>query len=319
MNIMKKVPGGQIIIPMLLAMTINTLFPTLLSIGGPTSALLKTGNQTLMGLFLIICGSQINIKHAGLPLYKGTLLLVLKLVLGGAIGWFIGSVFGPIGLLGLTPFVLFCALPSNNSSLYVALCGEYGDSSDAGAVSVLAIKNGPFGSMLVMGLSGQAAIPFTDILAVLIPILIGVLWGNLDRNFKDLCSKSQALVVIFMSFSIGASSSLKTILDAGISGILLGIVSLALGIIIQVVYNLFLKKKSPLGVAMGTVAANSALTPAVIAAADSSLSPFVALASAQCATASIVTMIVAPFLVAYYDKNIKKKYHYDRMDLQLDR
>lgn len=307
MKLLKKIPGGQIIVPLITAILINTAFPNFLSIGGPTSALLKNGNQALMGLFLIICGSQINIKQAGMPLYKGTILLLLKLILGGAVGWIVGSLFGPLGVLGLTPLVLFCALPSNNSSLYVALCGEYGDSSDAGAVSVLAIKNGPFGSMLVMGLSGQAQIPFTDIVAVLIPIILGVVWGNIDKDFKDLCSKSQALVVIFMSFAIGSSSSLGSLINAGFSGVLLGLVSVMLGILIQIIYNLFLKKKSPLGVSMGTVAANSALTPAVIAAADPTLLPLVPVASAQCATASIVTMIIAPFLVAMFDKRIKAK------------
>lgn len=304
---MKKVPGGQIIIPMLLAMVINTIFPTALGIGGPATALLQKGGQTLMGLFLIICGASINIKEAGMPLYKGSLLLVMKLVLGGAIGWAAGAMFGPMGVLGITPFVLFCAMPSNNSSLYVALSGEYGDATDMGAVSVLALKNGPFGSMLVMGLSGAANIPVRDIIGTLIPLLIGVIWGNLDEDFRKLCLGAQPLVVIFQSFAIGASSSLGTLLTAGVSGILLGLISIVLGIVIQYAYNLFLKKKSPLGVSMGTVAANSALTPSVIAAADPTFAELVPVAAAQCATASIVTMIIAPFLVNYYDKKIKAK------------
>lgn len=307
MKLLKKIPGGQIIVPMVLAMVINTIFPTFLGIGGPTTALFQKGSQTLMGLFLVICGSSIRIKQAGMPLYKGTLLLVLKLGLGGALGWIAVSLFGPIGILGITPFVLFCAMPSNNSSLYVALCGEYGDSTDMGAVSVLALKNGPFGSMLVMGLTGAAHIPVTDIIGTLIPIIIGVIWGNLDEDFRNLCSKAQPLVVIFQSFAIGASSSLLTLVTAGFSGIMVGIISVLLGLVIQVIYNLFLKKKSPLGVSMGTVAANSALTPSVIAAADPTLAPMVPVAAAQCATASIVTMLIVPFLVNFFDKSIKKK------------
>lgn len=305
MGLLKKIPGGQIIVPIVLAMVINTVFPDLLGIGGPATALFQKGSQTLMGLFLIICGSSIKIKQAGMPLYKGGLLLIMKLVLGGMFGWAAASIFGPAGFLGVTPFVLFCALPSNNSSLYVALCGEYGDSSDKGAVSVLALKNGPFGSMLVMGLSGAAMIPFTDIIGTLIPVLIGVIWGNMDEDFRNLCSKAQPLVVIFQSFAIGANSNLRTLFEAGISGIILAVIAIGLGIIIQYLYNLCLKKKAPLGVSMGTVAVNSALTPSVIAAADPTLSSFVPLAAAQCATASIITMLVIPFLVGFFDKRIK--------------
>lgn len=307
MNFLNKIPGGQIIVPMLLAMIINTLFPNFLSIGGPTTSLFQKGGQALMGLFLIICGSSIRIKQAGLPLYKGSLLLILKIGLGGAVGWLAVSMFGPLGILGITPFVLFCALPSNNSSLYVALAGQYGDASDMGAVSVLSLKNGPFGSMIIMGLTGAASIPLGDIIGTLIPILLGVIWGNLDEDFRSLCSKAQPLVVIFQSFAIAATSSLVTLVTAGASGIMLGLISVLLGIIIQVIYNLTLKKKSPLGISMGTVAANAALTPAVIAAADPSLQPFVAVATAQCATASIVTMLLIPFLVAFFDKAIKKR------------
>lgn len=306
MNLMKRIPGGQIIVPMLLAMIVNTAFPAFLGIGGPTTALFQKGTQTLMGLFLIICGSSIDIREAGMPLYKGAVLLVLKLALGGAAGWLAGYLFGAGGVLGLTPFVLFCALPSSNSTLYVSLCGEYGDAADMGAVSVLALKNGPFGSMIVMGMSGAAHIPATEMIGMMIPILIGVIWGNLDGNFRSLCLKSQPFVIIFQSFAIGANSSLHTLWDAGFSGILLGFLSLALGLIIQFVYNLFLKKKSPLGVSMGAVAANSALTPSVIAAADPAFQSMVPVASAQCATASVVTMILCPFLVSFFHKRILK-------------
>lgn len=291
---------------MLLAILINTFLPHALGIGGPTTALFQKGSQTLMGLFLIICGSQINIKQAGMPLYKGMVLLILKLGFGAVIGWGVNAIFGPIGILGLTPFVLFCAIPSNNSSLYMALSADYGDATDSGAVSVLAIKNGPFGSMLIMGLSGAANIPIGDIIGTMIPILIGVIWGNIDPDFKTLCSKSQPIIIIFQSFAIGAASSLGILFTAGLSGILLGFISIAIGIVIQLIYSLLLKKKSPLGVAMGRVAANSALTPSIIAAADPSFLSQVPVAAAQCATASILTMIIVPFLVGYFDKRIKK-------------
>lgn len=38
--------------------------------------------------------------------------------------------------------------------LYIALCSNYGDASDAGAISVFCIKDGPFVTMMVLGVSG---------------------------------------------------------------------------------------------------------------------------------------------------------------------
>ena len=36
----------------------------------------------MMGFFLIVCGSAINIKQVGMPLYKGVALTGIKFLLG---------------------------------------------------------------------------------------------------------------------------------------------------------------------------------------------------------------------------------------------
>lgn len=94
---MNKVPGGLIIIPLLAAILMNTFAPSLLQIGGPTTALFKAGSSAMMGIFLLICGSSINIRQAGLPLYKGTMLLMLKFCAGALAVWFMGAFLVPLG------------------------------------------------------------------------------------------------------------------------------------------------------------------------------------------------------------------------------
>lgn len=316
MKLLAKIPGGNIIVPMLVAMLINTFFPSLLTVGGPTTALLKEGNQAMMGLFLVCCGSQINFKQVGLPLYKGTVLLLLKALVGTAIGFLVGSIWGPYGVMGLTPLVLIAALTSSNSSLYVAMAGEYGNASDTGAISVFCLKDGPFITMLAMGATGLANIPWQQIVGMLIPLLIGAIWGNFDSSFRELCNKANPFVIIFMSFSIGAGSSLSTIVTAGMQGVILSVIALVLGVVYFFLYNLFLKKKTPLGVLLGTVAANSALTPAIVAAADPSLTPFAESATAQAATASIITMIIVPFMLSYFDKWLKNRVQPEKINTQ---
>ncbi|MFC6347632.1 2-keto-3-deoxygluconate permease [Vagococcus carniphilus] len=316
MKFLKKVPGGFIIVPLLTAILVNTFFPSLLEIGGPATALFKNGNAAMMGLFLIVCGSAINFKEAGLPLYKGSVLLLLKFIVGAGVGYIVGNIFGPAGVLGLTPFVLISTLTSSNSSLYIAMSSEYGNASDTGAISIFSIKDGPFITMVAMGMTGLADIPWQQIVAMIIPLLLGAIWGNLDSEFKDLCSKAQPLVIIFMSFAIGANTSIGTILQAGFSGVLLGIISLVIGILYFFLYNLFLKKKTALGVLLGTVAANSALTPGIVAEADPSLQPYVEMATAQAATASIITLLIAPVMLTYFDKFVKKKYGPERLNEQ---
>ncbi len=202
---MNKVPGGLIIIPLLVAILINTFAPQVLSIGGPTTALFKVGSSAMMGIFLLICGTSINIRQAGLPLYKGAVLLFLKCLAGALAVWVAGTLFGPSGFLGISTLALIACLTSSNSSLYIALCSNYGDASDAGAISVFCIKDGPFVTMMVLGVSGPANIPFAALLSMLIPLLIGMLWGgNLDERFKQLCAAAQPLVIIIISRSPSA-------------------------------------------------------------------------------------------------------------------
>lgn len=236
--------------------------------------------------------------QAGLPLYKGTILLLLKFVAGALVVWMMGSMFGPMGFFGISTLAFVACITSSNSSLYIALCSNYGDASDAGAISVFCVKDGPFVTMVVLGVSGLANIPFAALLSMIIPLLIGMMWGNLDQKFKQLCAAAQPLVIIIMSFAIGANSSMNTVFTAGLSGILLGVISAATGILFYFLYNLFLKKKTALGAALGTTAASSALTPAMVAQADPTLQVFVDSATAQLATASIITMLTAPVLVS---------------------
>ena len=78
LNKMKKLPGGLVIIPLVLAVLIATFFPQAYQIGGYVTALFYEGNSCMMGFFLIVCGSAINIKQVGMPLYKGVTLTATK-------------------------------------------------------------------------------------------------------------------------------------------------------------------------------------------------------------------------------------------------
>ena len=75
---MKKLPGGIMVVPLLLGAFINTFFPHALTIGGFTQALFKDGAQALIGMFLFCMGSQISIKQAGTPIKRGFIALITK-------------------------------------------------------------------------------------------------------------------------------------------------------------------------------------------------------------------------------------------------
>lgn len=287
LNKMKRLPGGLVIIPLVLAVIIATFFPQAFQIGGYVTALFYDGNSAMMGLFLIVCGSAINIRQVGMPLYKGVTLTGIKLLLGVAVGLLVGKLCGPAGILGLTPFVLIAAITNSNGSLYISLSSQFGNATDTGAISILSLNDGPFFTLVALGATGLASIPFKALVATLIPLLIGFIWGNMDKGFRSACATAQPIVTFFMTISIGSKTDVSTLVTAGASGIVLGLISTATAVVFFFVFNLLLPKKerNAMGAAVGTTALNSAMTPAAVAQADPSMEPYVDMATAQCATA----------------------------------
>ena len=262
LNKMKRLPGGLVIIPLVLAVIIATFFPQAFQIGGYVTALFYDGNSAMMGLFLIVCGSAINIRQVGMPLYKGVTLTGIKLLLGVAVGLLVGKLCGPAGILGLTPFVLIAAITNSNGSLYISLSSQFGNATDTGAISILSLNDGPFFTLVALGATGLASIPFKALVATLIPLLIGFIWGNMDKGFRGACATAQPIVTFFMTISIGSKTDVSTLVTAGASGIVLGLISTATAVVFFFVFNLLLPKKerNAMGAAVGTTALNSAMT-----------------------------------------------------------
>ena len=155
----------------------------------------------------------------------------------------------------------------------------------------------------LMGVNPNAIITLTFAIGGVFAALAGVMMAS---NYGN-ASFSMGFLPGIKAFTAAVLGGIGNIRGAMIGGILLGIISAVTGIVFYFIYNLFLKKKTALGAALGTTAASSALTPAMVAQADPSLAMYVDAATAQLATASIITMITAPVLVAWFDKRLKKR------------
>ena len=310
----QKIPGGLMVVPLLIGAVMNTFVPGALEIGGFTTALFKKGAIALIALFVLCNGAQINVKQVGRPLIKGVALTSVKFFLGAFIGWIINKIFGMTGILGITPLAIVAALTNSNGGLYAALAGEYGDSSDVGAVSILSLNDGPFFTMLAFGITGIANIPFIAFVSVLVPIVFGFILGNLDEDMRKFLAKGTVVLIPFFAFPLGAGLDLKSIVGAGLPGIVLGVVCTLLtglgGYFISAVYNK--GKRTAVSAAIGTTAGNAVGTPAVLALADSNLLPYVEVSTAQIAAAIIVTAILCPLLVSILAK--REKRHYEKQE-----
>ncbi|WMJ89470.1 2-keto-3-deoxygluconate permease [Anaerocolumna sp. MB42-C2] len=319
LNSIKKIPGGLMVVPLLLGAVINTFLGN--SIFGLTSTgvwdwfdgtfttyLFKTGAMPILAVFLFCNATTIDFKKAGVPLYKGCVLTVTKVGLGIIIGLIIGKLAGPNGILGLAPIAIVGAIANSNGGLYAALAGEYGDATDVGAVSILSINDGPFFTMVALGAAGVAKIPITVLIGCVIPIVIGCILGNLDEDIRKFCAPGANIMIPFFAFPLGAGLNLMNLIKAGVPGILLGVFcTLFTGIGGYLIYKLLKMEHPEVGAAIGTTAGNAAATPAAVAAADATLLVVAEAATVQITAAIIVTAILCPILTSYLHKVEDKK------------
>lgn len=304
----QKIPGGLMIIPLLLGVLVNTFFPEVLNIGSFTTYLWKGGAMPILAFFMFCTGAQISVKQAGEPLVKGLALTVVKVLIGATLGVLVNKFFGPAGVLGIVPMAVVAGMTNSNSGLFAALAGEFGDSTDVGAISLLSTNDGPFFTMLAFGLTGLADIPLMALVGTILPIIVGCVLGNLDNELRDWLKPAVSISIPFFAFPLGSALNLRQFVEAGAPGIILGIACTCItGFAGYFVMKLIRSKNPQVGAAIGTTAGNSAATPAALVMADQTLQGAAAIATAQVAASIMVTAILCPILVTWLDKREKRK------------
>ncbi|GGB58719.1 2-keto-3-deoxygluconate permease [Lentibacillus populi] len=308
-----RIPGGMMVVPLLLAATLNTFAPDLLRIGNFTQQLFVDGSGTLIALFLLCTGAQINVRNVGVSLGKGATLLATKWVVGAVIGLIAYLFAGDNGLwLGLAPIAIIAAMTNSNGGLYVALVGQYGDKTDRAAYSLLALNDGPFFTMVALAIFG--AMGFVDgmfsvvsFVSVLLPIIVGMVLGNLDEEMRKFLDKGSSMLIPFFAFALGMGIDFGAIINGGLSGILLGLATVFLtGTAGYFIFKAF--KWNPIaGASEGSTAGNAVATPAAIAAASASFAANVDLATVQVAASTVTTAILLPIYIGFLVKRLEEK------------
>jgi 2-keto-3-deoxygluconate permease len=308
-----KVPGGLMVVFLVLGCLTKTFAPHWLDIGSFSTALFKNGALPLIAVLLFCSGSQITIRTAGVALWKGIVLNAAKVLSGVAIGVLVGKILGPHATwLGITPLAYVSAMSNSNGGLYTALATKYGDNSDVGAIAVISSNDGPFFEMAFMGMAGLANIPWIALLAVILPIIIGMVLGNLDHEIKKFLAPGVLISIPFFSFPLGAGLDLHQLLEAGGPGILLGLLTVFVtGICGYYVFKLAVPKKDrksdAVGAAVGTTAGNAAATPAAFASVDPSFAPYMGHATIQVGASIIISALLCPLLVDFLARRQRRK------------
>ena len=302
-TVLQKVPAGMMLIPLVLGVLMNTFAPEALKIGGFTTALFKEGALTLIAVLILATGAQITGSHSGKAAASTTtVVLVCKTLIPATIAVILGLMVGIDGIAGVSILAMLAIFGNSNGALWLAFAGQYGDERDEGAYVASAFDDGPFLALIFLGASGLGDIPVLAFAAALIPFIIGLIIGAVDREWTKALDHVPNIVIPFMSFAVGTGINLKTVLTGGFAGIFLGLIVVVFtGGLTYLGYRFILRRgsKSGIGFAAGTTAGNAVAVPAVVAVADPRFEPFVASASAQAATAVLVTALLAPIVASW--------------------
>jgi 2-keto-3-deoxygluconate permease len=301
-----KVPGGMMVVPLLTGAVINTFFPEVLKIGGFTTAM-STGAMAILGVFLFCMGAEMDFKAAPQSLKVGAVVTFVKFASGVAIGLLVAKFCGESGLWGLSSLAIISAMTNSNGGLYAALAGQFGKRTEVGAIAILSVNDGPFLTMVALGTAGVAKIPFADLLGVIVPIALGMVVGNLDRNMRDFLAKGGPMLIPFFAFALGCGLSLGMLVKAGLPGILLGVLTVVVGGFFNILADKATGGTGVAGAAASSTAGNAVATPAAIALVDPSMAAIAAIATPQVAASTMTTAILTPLLTAYIYKRNKRK------------
>lgn len=300
-GVMDRVPGGTMVIPLILGALVGSTVPAFLEIGSFTTALLATP-LPMMALVIFATGMQITPRNVAPVAGTTAVLLLAKTLVPGLIVIAVGYVVGLDGIFGISLLALFAAIDNSNGGIWIAFTGKYGTKTDRGAYVASAINDGPFTTLLFIGGAGLGQIPFDMFAAAILPLVLGIIVGNVDHRWTEVMRPVPSIVIPFFAFGLGTDIDITAIVTGGLTGILLALVITPFtGGLVYLGYRFLLRrgKRSGVGIVAGTTAGNAIVTPSIVAAADPRFAQYVEVATVQVATCVLITAVTAPLMAAW--------------------
>lgn len=305
----ERVPGGMMVVPLLIGAGLATFAPNTAHFFGSFTGALFSGALTILAVFYVCMGASIDIAATPYILKKGGTLLGVKIGIAALLGIVFGHILreAPVSggmFAGLSTLAIVAAANDTNGGLYMALMSQYGDPRDVGAYTLMTLESGPFLTMLTLGIAGLSAFPWPALVGAILPLLCGMLIGNLDREMRDFLRRAIPVMIPFFAFALGSGLNLAKVWQAGLLGVALGLaVVLVTGSALFVADRL-IGGSGVAGVAAASTAGNAAAVPAIIAAANPAYAAAAPSATILIAASVIVTTILVPLLTAWVARRV---------------
>lgn len=296
---MKKIPGGLLLIPMLISAVFATFCPNLFYIGELTEALFtKKGINYIVALITFCSATSLDFKSLAKVLKKQGLMLLVKIILCMAFSLLFFKFFGETGVWGISLLSFVCVLASLNPSLYIALTKDYATKTDESAFGLLGLLCLPVFPIIIYSVAQSQAIDFSPIISTLIPLILGILIANFDKDFASIFKGSTTMLTPFMGWSFGTGINLIESFKSGLQGLVLVVifyVLIALPIYLFEVKVLKGNGVSALG--MSSMAGLTVSVPLILSQNSDYLASIAGTAASQIALGVVLTSVITPMLV----------------------
>ena len=257
-------------------------------------------------MYLFTVGTKMTFRAAPRMLLRGGGILVAKVGTATLFALAVAHYFDG-SVLGLSTLAVMVAMSDTNGGMFLALTSVMGNKEDSGTYVAQSIETGPFLTMLIFVGAGLAVIPWLTMLSVIAPILAGAVLGNLDDDIKEFFGSHEPIIVPFMAFTLGQTINLRSVVTAGVPGVILGVTVVVVTGFVCIVADKLLGGTGIAGAAASSTAGNSAAVPKAVAMADNSYLPVAEAATVQVAASVIVTAILTPLLTSWWYKRLLRQ------------
>jgi 2-keto-3-deoxygluconate permease len=308
----ERVPGGMMVLPLVTGALINTFAPGTPKFFGSFTGALFTGSLPILAVFYVCMGTRISIASLPYVARRGGALLGTKVLLGILaaliLGHFLGT--GPVKygwFAGLSALAVVAAINDTNGGLYMALMNQYGTAEEAAAYSVMGLESGPFLTMVTLGVAGLSSFPWQTLAGAVLPLIIGMILGNLDPELRDFLGNGSPVLIPFFAFALGATLDLHRIWQAGLLGVALGLAIILVSAVALIAMDRLIGGNGTAGLAAATTAGNAAAVPMLVAAANPIYAKAAGPATVLVASSVIVTSLCVPPLTAWWLRRVVQR------------
>lgn len=306
----ERIPGGMMLVPLLLGALLNTLAPETGAYFGSFTKGMIGGTVPILAVWFFCIGASIELRATGVVLRKSGTLVVTKIATAWGVAMLAAMVIPEHGITsgvfaGLSVLAIVSAMDMTNGGLYASLMNQYGSKEEAGAFVLMSLESGPLMTMVILGSAGLATFEPQHFVGAVLPFLVGFALGNLDSDLREFFGKATTTLIPFFGFALGNTINLGVILDTGLLGVLLGAAVIVITGIPLILADRFIGGgNGTAGIAASSSAGAAVANPVIIAQMNPAFAPVAQSATALVATSVIVTSVLVPVITALYARQV---------------